>query len=295
MNSMVSRASIGECARLSTIEPRDEWWFYQCVGGVPEDTTGALSEMEVRNMLFHLQGIFDNRWYVKYGNTANKGICAVLLLGGVQNTVGNIMRLASNISRLGGIARLGKKTRDDLRNVRKCRDTILELEVLSCFAEEGFQVTPYPTLDEGKVPDAKVTVGTTDVFVEVTHNEWPRPEDFPGINWKSRQGSKIIEKCISESSQLPDSECGAIVLNPPFLIDKEIGTVILKSMGDFLLPDLYTRISGIILSNKLIERSGFIKAQPMVLINVHASRRGDEELERLAEALWKHPENPMAI
>lgn len=282
-----------KCKELATIKPHDEWWFYQCVGGVPEGTTGIYSEEDVRNLLSHLETVFDNRWYVKHGNTKNSGICAELLLGGgMQNPIGNIMRLASNISRLGGITRLGKQAKDDLRNIAKCQDTILELEVLSCFVEEGFPVTPYPVLDNGRVPDGKVTVGTTDIFIEVTHNEWPKLEGFPGFNWKSKQGSKIIEKCINEVDQLPDSECGAIILNPPFLIDREIGIVILESMRDFLLPDLYTRISGIILPNKLIERSGFIKVHPIVLINIHAFKRCDGELERLAEALYKHPVKP---
>ena len=100
-----------KCKELATIEPHDEWWFYQCVGGVPEDTTGVYSEEDVRNLLSHLETIFDNKWYVKHGNTTNGGICANLLLGGVQNTVGNIMRLASNISRLGGLTQLGRHTK----------------------------------------------------------------------------------------------------------------------------------------------------------------------------------------
>lgn len=182
-----------ECDRLGTIKPQDEWWFHQCAGGVPEDTTGALRETDVRAMLSHLQGIFDNKWYVRYGNIRNRGLCANLLLGGVQNTVGNIMRLASNISRLAGIAKLGKKTRENLRNVAQCRDTILDLELLSCFAEGGFLVTPYPVLDSGTTPDAKAEVDKTDIFIEITHMEWPKREDFPGFNWKSKQGGKLIE------------------------------------------------------------------------------------------------------
>lgn len=130
---------------------------------------------------------------VRYGNIRNRGLCANLLLGGVQNTVGNIMRLASNISRLAGIAKLGKKTRENLRNVAQCRDTILDLELLSCFAEGGFLVTPYPVLDSGTTPDAKAEVDKTDIFIEITHMEWPKREDFPGFNWKSKQGGKLIE------------------------------------------------------------------------------------------------------
>ncbi len=65
----------------------------------------------------------------------------------------------------------------------------------------------------------------------------------------------------------------------------------MASMKDYPSPDVYTRISGIILANKLIERSGRIKAQPIVLVNVHASGRCDSELVKLAEALWKHPKN----
>jgi len=284
-----------KCDKLSNIQPHDEWWFYQCAGGVPVDITGMNSEEDIKNTLKHLQTVFDNKWYVKHGNTKNGSICAGLLLGGVQNNTGNIMRLASNIARLGGILKLGKQVKNNLRNITKCRDTILELEVLSCFVEEGFEVTPYPLLDIGKIPDGRVIVDNVEIFVEITHNEWPKSDDFPGLNWKSKQGSKIIEKCISEIEQLPKGECGVVILNPPFMIDSEIGTVILESMRDLLLPDVYTRISGVILSNKLSERSGFIKALPIVLINSHAAKRCDNELEKLATALWKHPSYPEVI
>ena len=284
-----------KCDKLSNIQPHDEWWLYQCASGVPEDITEVNSEEDIKNTLSHLQTIFDNKWYVKHGNIKNGCICAGLLLGGMQNNTGNIMRLASNLAGLGGIAKLGKQVKNNLRSITKCRDTILELEILSCFEEEGFEVTPYPLLDNGKIPDGKVVVGNAKIFVEITHNEWPKPADFPGLNWKLKQGSKIIEKCMSEIEQLPKGECGVVILNPPFMIDSEIGTIILESMRDFLLPDVYTRISGVILSNKLIERSGFIKTFPIVLVNLHAVKRCDNELERLAIALWKHPSNPAII
>ena len=277
------------------MKPHDEWWFYQCVGGAPEDTTGVYNEEVVRNLLSHLETIFDNRWYTKHGNTTNGGICAALLLGGVQNTVGNIMRLAYNIAQLGGITQLGKQTRDSLRNVRQCLDTILELEVLSCFAEEGFPLRPYPLLNDGKRADAKVIVGKTEIFIEITAVDWPRPEDFPGLNWKSKQGSKLIEKSINEVSQLPRSQCGAVVVNPPTLFDEEMARAIMEALRAYLVSDLYTRISGIILVNKRIERSGFVKARPIVLVNPHACKRCDRELLRLAQALYKHPAKPGAI
>lgn len=292
---MVNENPLLRCKKLASLKPHEEWWFYQCAGGVPEDTTGVYSEEDVRNLLSHLQVIFDNRWYVKHGNTTNRGICANLLLGGVQNTVDNIMRLSYNVSRLGGITQLGRQTRDNLRNVRQCLDTILELEVLSCFADEGFPLKPYPLLKEGKRPDAKVTVGKTEIFIEITAIDWPRPENFPGVNWKSKQGSKLIEKSISKISQLPRSQCAAVLVNPPTLFDEEMARTIMEAMQAYLTPDLYTRISGIILANKRIERSGFIKASPTVLVNTHAPRRCDSELIRLAEALYKHPVRPGTI
>ncbi|MDP3063834.1 MAG: hypothetical protein Q8O40_11595 [Chloroflexota bacterium] len=281
---------IDKCQRLSGIRPGDVWWFYQCAGA-PEDTSGELSERDIRSILSHLETVFDNKWYVRWGNTRNKGICASLLIGGVQHSVDNIMRLASNIRRLGGIDKLPKAAAN-LRNLAKCLNTVLELEVLACFVEEGFTVTPYPVLPSGAIPEAKVKVGDTDVYVEVTHMDWPRPEDFPGIDWKSKQGTKLVEKCIGEVSQLPRSECGVVVMNPPTLIDEEVGRNILASFQGYLSPELYTRISGMILANKLVERSGFIRACPIVLVNACASRRCDSALERLAEALWKHPKPP---
>lgn len=292
---MVNEPPLLKCKELATIKPHDDWWFYQCAGGVPEDTTGVHSEEDVRNLLSHLETIFDNKWYVKHGNTTNRGICANLLLGGVQNTVDNIMRLASNISRLGGITQLGRQARDSLRNVRQCLDTILELEVLRCFAEEGFPLKPYPLLNDGKRPDAKVTVDKMEIFVEITAVDWPRPEDFPGPNWKSKQGSKLIEKSINKVGQLPRSHCGVVVVNPPTLFDEEMARAIMEAVEAYLAPDLHTRISGIILANKRIERSGFLRACPTVLVNAHACKRCDSELLRLAEALYKHPAKPGAM
>ncbi len=292
---MVNETPLSKCKELATITLQDDWWFYQCVCSVPEDTTGVYGEEDVRNLLSHLETIFDNRWYVEHGNTINKGICASLLLGGVQNTVGNIMRLAYNISRLGGITQLGRQTRDNLRNMRQCLDTILELEVMSCFVEEGFPLSPYPLLSSGKRPDARVIVDMTEIFIEITAVDWPRREDFPSFDWKSKQGSKLIEKSISEVSQLPRFQCGAIVVNPATLFDKEMARAIMEGMQAYLTPELYTRISGIILANKRIERSGFLKACPTVLVNTHAYKRCDSELLRLAEALYKHPAKPGVI
>jgi hypothetical protein len=80
-------------------------------------------------------------------------------------------------------------------------------------------------------------------------------------------------------------------MNPPTLMDEEIGKSIMASMKDYFSQDIYTRISGIILVNKLVERSGFIKVRPTVLVNDYASRRCDNGLVKLATALWKHPNN----
>lgn len=288
---MVNQSLVSPCERLRAIKPEDEWWFYQCAADTLEDTTG--SKDDIMNTLFHLQAIFNNKWYVKYGNIRNGGICALALLGGMQNTSGNIMRIASNISRLGGIAKLGKKTIKSLRNrdVAQCLDTILEIEVLSCFAEEGFPLTPYPVLDNGRIPDAKVVIDEMDIYVEITAIRWPRPEDFPGQNWKPKQGSKVIERCIEEVSQLPLSQCGIVIVNPPTLFDEEIGRTIMETMKAWFSPELYTKLSGIIIANKRIERSGFIKAQPIPIVNIHASNRCDSQLAKLAEALWKNPKS----
>ena len=206
--------------------------------------------------------------------------------------MGNVMRLASNILRLGGIAQLGKQTKDNLRNLTQCLDTILELEVLACFAEEGFHVTPYPVIRDGRKPDGKVNVNNKDIFVEITAVDWPPPRDFPGINWKSKQGSKLIQKSIEEAGQLPEDQYGVIIVNPPTLFDQEVGIAILEALRGYLTPELYRRISGIILANKRIERSGFLRAFPTVIANAYAYRRCDSELLRLAEALAKHPEMP---
>lgn len=270
------------CDKLRAIKPSDDWWFFQCARA-----QGNITEVyskEEREALSVLQEIFDNKWYLAM-RERRKGFCASQLLGGSQNTEGNMMRLASNILRLGGISRLGRKVRDDLRSVTKHLDTALELEIMGCFVESGFAVTPYPNLSNGSVPDGMVAVDVTDIYFEVTHNEWPLPDNFPGPDWKSKQGNKIAEKCIAEVSQLPKNECGVIIINPPTLIDGEMGTAILAAMGGYLQPDVYTRISGVILVNKLIERSGFLRAVPIVIVNVHATKRCDRELNRLASAL----------
>jgi len=283
-----NNSTLDNCGRLATVKPEEEWWFYQCAG-TPVDATGKLVEVDIRNLLSHIQKVFDNKWYIRWGNIRNKGICANLMIGGAQNTTGNIVRLASNIQRLGGIDRL-PYAKENLRNVAKCLATILELEVLGCFAEQGLPVTPYPVLESGAMPEARVTVDGTEVYVEVTHMEWPRREELVVTDWKSKQGAKLADKCIEKVSQLPNSECCVVVINPPTLIDNEIGRSIMASLAGYLSPDLYTRISGIILANKFMERSGFIKTCPVVVVNSLASKRCDDALVRLADALGKYPE-----
>lgn len=280
------------CKQLSSIHQSDEWWFYQCVGGVLEDVTGAYAEQDIRESLSQLEAIFDNKWYAKRGNKVNSGICAGLLLGGMQNTIPNIMRLAFNITRLGGIDILGRHVRDNLRNPSQCLNTILELEILMCLTEGGVNVEPYPQLDRGRRPDALVNIDGTDIYVEVTAIDWPAIHPLNEVGWKPQEASRIADKCIGKTKQLPDYDSGVLIVNQPMLFDPELGHALLESLRGYLMPELYSRISGIILVSKLAERSGFIKVKPMPIANVHATKRCDEELATLAEALWKYPEAP---
>ena len=90
------------CDKLKQIQPGDEWWFYQCAGR-PTDETGKLRWDKIDIFLSCVQEVFDNPWYRWLRNLRRgRGVCANLILGGVQNTVGNILRLGENIHTLDG-------------------------------------------------------------------------------------------------------------------------------------------------------------------------------------------------
>jgi len=88
--------------KLKQIQPGDEWWFYQCAGR-PTDETGKLRQDKIDIFLSRVQEVFDDPWYSWLRNLRHgRGACDNLILGGVQNTVGDILRLGENIHNLGG-------------------------------------------------------------------------------------------------------------------------------------------------------------------------------------------------
>jgi len=104
------------------------------------------------------------------------------------------------------------------------------------------------------------------------------------------EGRHLIERALSEYEQLPEEGFGVIIVNPGWLLAPQVGEGMVERLKGLLNPNLHTRVSGIIFSNKRAERSGIIKTVPSVVINPYAKRRCDHDIERLAEALFKYPE-----
>lgn len=275
------------CDKLKQIRVEDEWWFYQCVGR-PKDETGKLGQDKIDLFLSCAQQIFDNRWYRWLRNLRQgRGVCANLILGGVQNTVGNVLRLGENLHALGGPVNLDNELIKRLKNPRTCSAAILELEIAGCFAQAGYAVELYPAIAEGK-PEAKVRVGDLDIYVEVVHLDWPAGERF--LAPQKSQGRKMAEKILRKYDQLPEQGPGVIVANPPHFLAPDTSGGIAERLHGLLKPDLHTRVSALILASKWAERSGFIKPYPVVTINGHAKKRCDKEVSRLADALVKYPD-----
>lgn len=104
------------------------------------------------------------------------------------------------------------------------------------------------------------------------------------------EGRHLVEQALSEYKQLPKEGPGVIIVNPVWLLAPEIDEGILERLKGLLDSKLHTRVSGIIITNKLAERSSIrIKTLPFVIINTHAKRRCDQDIERLAQAMFTYP------
>ena len=103
------------------------------------------------------------------------------------------------------------------------------------------------------------------------------------------EGRHLIKRALSKYGQLPEEGPGVVVVNPVWLLAPQVGEGMVERLKGLLNPNLHTRVSGIIFTNKRVERSGVIKTVPSIVINPYAKRRCDQDIERLAEALFKYP------
>lgn len=104
------------------------------------------------------------------------------------------------------------------------------------------------------------------------------------------EGRHLVEQALYEYSQLPPGGPGVIIVNPLWLLAPEIDEGIMERLRGLLNSKLHTRVSGIVITNKIAERSNIkIKTLPFVVINANAKRRCDKDIERLAQALFIYP------
>jgi len=130
------------------------------------------------------------------------------------------------------------------------------------------------------------------VKVELRKREKGKGFGIEGLSLSAQkdEGRHIIKRALSKYKQLPEEGLGIIVVNPTWLLAPQVGEGMAERLKGLLSPNLHTRVSGIIFANKRAERSGVIKTVPSIVINPHAKRRCDHDIERFAEALFKYPE-----
>lgn len=104
------------------------------------------------------------------------------------------------------------------------------------------------------------------------------------------EGRHLIERALGEYDQLPEDGPGVIIVNPVWLLAPEVGEGMEERLKGLLNPNVHTRVSGIVISNKAAERSGILKTVPIAAINPFAKQRCDNDIKKLAEALSKYPE-----
>lgn len=132
----------------------------------------------------------------------------------------------------------------------------------------------------------------TSVEVEIGKREQGRDLLIEGLSFfqPRNEGRHLVKRALGKYDQLPEEGHGVVIVNPTWLLAPQVGEGMAERLKGLLNPDFHTRISGIILSNKRAERSGFLKPLPSVILNPFAKRKCDQDLERLAEALFKYPE-----
>ena len=132
----------------------------------------------------------------------------------------------------------------------------------------------------------------TIVEVELRKREKGRGFLIEGLSFfqPRDEGRHLIKRALSKYDQLPEEGPGVVIVNPVWLLAPQVGDGMVERLKGLLNPDLHTRVSGIIFSNKRAERSGILKTVPTVVLNPYAKRKCDQDIERLAEALFKYPE-----
>lgn len=263
----------------------DDWWLLQRMDGeLPADREGRLLPSQVHSFFEQLASVFDNEWAK---HIEAKKVDPLLPIGGLQNTVGNVVRLGQILTLVGGVQSLPREVVTRLRNPSQHLTAWYELEVSACFIQAGFDVTLYPEVPSGRVPDGVIRLEAKQVYYDASlaQEMFPPPKRWGKTGDPSAQTRRAFRNLMDKYRQLPQGEMGVLVMGP--------GRLLVPSDFEAALDELErrlgqrTRVAGVIVANKAASRSGFIRVQPTV---IPRSREAEPFLERMAEALWTFPE-----
>ena len=160
------------------------------------------------------------------------------------------------------------------KKVKKCFEKIGKI-----IREKCKEQLPPLSIDLNHVA-IKVTKGDRGTYVKI------QGSIFEGE--QRDEGRHLIERALKEYRQLPEDGPGVIVVNPLWLLSPDVGEGMEERLKGLFRPNLHTRVSGIIISNKRAERSGFMRVFPISITNPFAKKRCEKALENLSTALWRY-------
>lgn len=161
--------------QLSTLNNKDEWWFWKRIGG-KESLNKLQLKLEKQRMEAYLsffKEIFDNEWWSSTcKKQRGKIVGDPLSAFGGQFPIIRILRLGECIYNLGGKEKLPSDLLKRLKNKKSFWSAATELEIASCFIQAGFDLEMYPPISSGSRPEGKVTIEGNSVYYEVTEQHW---------------------------------------------------------------------------------------------------------------------------
>lgn len=115
-----------------------------------------------------------------------------------------------------------------------------------------------------------------------------------GVNGLEPDQEYIIEqwmkKLFKKAKQLPSGKCGVIIGSPLFLWGPDELNAAINAISRELKLSTHSRVSGIILCAKHIERSGIIRHIPSIIFNPRAEIKNEDKIKAMATALFTYPD-----
>lgn len=262
------------------------WWLLKRMSGeLPVGREGTPSAGQIKTYFEELAEVFDNEWARRIDA---RGLDPLLPLGGVQDTVRNVVRLGEILNLAGGAKSLPREVVTRLRDPRQHITAWYELEVSACFIQAGYGVTLYPALASAHIPDGVIRFAEGPVYYDahLAREMFPPPKRWDQTSDPRAPTRRAVRNLLDKYKQLPEGEIGVLVMGPTRLLAPDDFQAAIDQL-ERIKPGQRSRVAGIILANKTAARSGRIRVQPTVIAR---SREAQPLLERMAEALWRFPE-----